>query len=233
MFCKNDERFNLYFYDKEIEEGLSYEVTKAHPFDLLVPKTDNGKLSGVNSIPAAGLALRGIRKLPVQMNLMPPHLRKKLDKTSLVVMMALAVVFSVSLIFLAVTHVINQRAITAGLDQKLEKLRSEAANVEKMQSETQHIQNRINYLHSLRPGGVFVSDILKELTARIPMTAWVKELRLSGNEVSIYGVAESASELIPLLDASPIFTDVKFLSTIRKDRDDKEIFRIGLQIRHP
>lgn len=230
MFCKDGERVNLYFYGKKIEEELSRELTEAHQFDLLAPTTGNEKLSGAKSIPAIGLALRGMGKLPVQMNLMPPHLRKKMDKTSLIVMTALMAIFTLSLIFLAVSHVLSQRTIMTSLDQELEKLRSEAANIENIKAQTQNIQDRLTYLASLRPGGVYVSDALKELTEIIPKTTWVREMQFFGNQISLYGSSGSASELIPLLDASPIFTDVKFLSTIRKDKDDKDIFRIGLQI---
>jgi Tfp pilus assembly protein PilN len=76
-----------------------------------------------------------------------------------------------------------------------------------------------------------VLDVMRELTEQIPESAWLREFRLSGDAVTLTGQADSASALIPLLEESPLFTDVKFLTTIRKDRDGKEVFRIGLTLK--
>ena len=57
-----------------------------------------------------------------------------------------------------------------------------------------------------------------------------EQFEFSDKGVQIEGDAESASELIPLLEISPLFKDVAFLSSITKSKDGKERFRIGLKI---
>ncbi len=74
-------------------------------------------------------------------------------------------------------------------------------------------------------------DILKDLSERIPKSAWVRKLNFSDKGMQVEGHADSASELISLLEASPLFKDVAFLSPITKDRDGKERFRIGFQVK--
>lgn len=233
MFSKNGQTFKLWVCGHSAANDLGRELGESLQFELIPAKSDVNGLSGAASISAAGLALRGVRNLPVQMNLMPENFRKKPDRTGLMIMMALAILFVISGIIWAGNKVMTHRAIVAKMDQEIEKLKAEAAETEKMNGEVQAFQSRIDFLSNRRPGNVYLGDIGKELSEIIPVSAWLKELKLFGNQLTIYGTADSASDLVPLLEASPIFSDVKFLSAIRKGRDDKEVFRIGLQIVAP
>jgi general secretion pathway protein L len=233
MFAKDGQVMKLCMYGRPVDDDLVRMCAADGLFEPMAPKTDANGLSGSAPIAAAGLALRGVGHLPVQMNFMPESLRKKPDKKSLFIMMALAVLFVMSGIVWAGSHVMTHRAVVSKMDQEIERLKGEAAEVEKIREAIKIYQERIDFLTTRRPGNVYMADIGKELSERIPKTAWIKELKLSGDQLALYGSADSASELIPLLDESPIFSDVKFLSTIRKGRDDKEVFRIGLKIVAP
>nr|MDA8404588.1 PilN domain-containing protein [Desulfobacteraceae bacterium] len=76
-------------------------------------------------------------------------------------------------------------------------------------------------------------EIIKELSNIIPQTAYITEFKFSGNKLGLYGMADSASELIPILEASPLFMDVAFLSAIHNSREGKEVFRIVCNIQTP
>jgi Tfp pilus assembly protein PilN len=230
MFSKNDQTMNLCVYGQLVDAGMIHDLTENQKVELITSKAEESDLSGATSIAAAGLALRGVGRLPVQMNFMPESLRKKPDKTSLMILMALAVLLMISGIMWAGSHLMTHRSIMAKMDQEINRLKTEAAEVEQIQEEIKTCQAKVDFLSARRPGNVYMAEIGKELSERIPASAWIKELKLSGDQMTLYGSADSASELIPLLDESPIFSDVKFLSTIRKGRDDKEIFRIGLKI---
>jgi len=64
----------------------------------------------------------------------------------------------------------------------------------------------------------------------MPQTAYITDFKLTGNKLGLYGMADSASELISILEESPLFMDVAFLSAIRNSREGKEIFRIGCNL---
>jgi general secretion pathway protein L len=113
---------------------------------------------------------------------------------------------------------------------EIDRLRAEADVILKKESEIDRMTAHLKYLSGLRPGNRFSLDVLRELSERIPETAWLRELRLAGDAVTLTGQGDSASELITLLEESTMFQDVKFLATIRKDRDGKEVFRIGLTL---
>jgi Tfp pilus assembly protein PilN len=233
LFSKNGQTMNLCVYGQPVDADMLNDFKENQYVEAITAKAEDTDLSGATSIAAAGLALRGVGRLPVQMNFMPESLRKKPDKTSMIILMALAVLLAISGIMWAGSHLITHRAIMVKMDQEIDRLKAENAEVEKIQEEINAVQKKIDFLSSRRPGNVYMADIGKELSERIPASAWIKELKLSGDQMILYGSADSASELIPLLDESPIFSDVKFLSTIRKGRDDKEIFRIGLKIVPP
>jgi general secretion pathway protein L len=58
--------------------------------------------------------------------------------------------------------------------------------------------------------------IVEELSRLLPDGAWVQTLLNDGDLIRIEGQAKSAEPLIPLLEASPLFRDVKFTSPVFK-----------------
>ena len=207
LFCGLSKEF------QSISIGITHTTTHSKPF-----------------IPAFGIALNGIYDVPVEMNLMPVNLRKKPNKTGVYVMFILAGLLVLAGVVWAGSHLVIQRQVLKNLDTELVRLRSEASAVEQIQSETQIAKRNVEYIRSLRPGNTFIIEIAKELSNIIPTDAWLTDLKLAGNEMSLYGTAASASGLISLLEESSLFEDVEFISAIRKNRDGKEVFRIGCKI---
>jgi len=113
------------------------------------------------------------------------------------------------------------------LDTEIKRLSSEIKKVDQLQAEGKKIEDRIDYLDTLAQGGVPVLEILKDLSDRIPKNAWVRRFSFSEKGIEIEGQADAASELIPLLEASPLFRDKMFLSALTK-RHGQERFKIGL-----
>jgi len=228
-FLDNHTRTKLVLYGScKTDEVISH--AKAEGFDIVYADKGENNVSDERFIPAYGLALKGVGKVPVDFNIMPAHLRTKPDRTSYLIMTALVVLLFLSGLVWAGSHLATQRFMISQLDTELARLRSEAFKVEAIRADVTKLEKRIRYMEALRPTNVNIVDVVKELTEIIPETAWLKDFKLSKNKLNIYGEAESASELIPLLEASPLFEDVKFLSTIRKAKNDKEVFRIGLSI---
>jgi general secretion pathway protein L len=179
-------------------------------------------------LPAYGAALRGIKKVPLEVNLLPFELRKKASKAPFYVMYLLAFLVAVSACAWGTGHVLRQRAELKQLNEQAKALASEADAVQRIRSEIVALETRIRYLEDFRTKRGAVIALLKELTERIPKSAWISNLNFSEKGVEIEGYADSASELIPLLDKSPMFKDVGFLSSITKAQG-KERFRIGLK----
>lgn len=72
---------------------------------------------------------------------------------------------------------------------------------------------------------------LKELTAVIPDTARLTEFAYTADGIDIAGLANDASALIPVIEASPLFRDVKFRSQVmRRPESNKDRFEISLKL---
>ena len=228
VFCPDAENVCVVLYGVSESDDLFCRL--ASEFRNLTVGLTHTPNRGEQFIPAFGIALNGIRDVPVEMNLMPPQLRKKPNKTGIYIMFGLSALLLLAGLIWAGSHLMIQRQILQNLDAELGRLRTEASAVEKIQSETEQLKKNIKYIRSLRPGGAYAVEIADELSRIIPADAYLTEMKLVENKIRLFGTAESASDLISLLEESSLFEDVEFIAAIRKDRDGKEVFRIGCTI---
>jgi len=229
-FCADEMQIRFTIYGKTDAVSLGERLAGLSRFEPINDPPKAPGLSGEEAVTAVGLALKGLQKVPVQLEFMPPDLRRRPDRRGIILMLILAALLVLSGMAWIGNHFMARRAVSAHLDMEIERLRAEADVILKKESEIDRMTAHLKYLSGLRPGNRFSLDVLRELSERIPETAWLRELRLAGDAVTLTGQGDSASELITLLEESPMFQDVKFLATIRKDRDGKEVFRIGLTL---
>ncbi len=182
-------------------------------------------------IPAYGLALKGVRKVPMEINLLPPERRKKPSKAGYYTMFVLTGLVILSVIAWGGSNIVRQKLDLSRLNAEIKSLDGKIANIERIKTKCKKLEDQIDCLNTLRGVHLPTLNILKDLSQRIPENAWVNKFDFSDKEVKIEGYADSASELIPLIETSPLFKDAAFLSSITKSRDGKEKFRIGLKIK--
>jgi Tfp pilus assembly protein PilN len=219
VICAGEERL---FSLEALKEAAYLD---AHPVDL---SRTNIPTAGI--IPAYGLALKGLQKAGMRINLLPLQLRKKPSKIASYALFVLAGLLLLTALAWGGGVVLKHRWALERLDEEINRLSTEISEVDKIRIHKETLESRINYLSTLQSGSAPVLDVLRELSIRIPEDAWVNQFDFSDKGVTLNGEAASASELIPLLEDSPIFKNVAFLSTISKTRDGKERFRIGLNL---
>ena len=180
-------------------------------------------------LPAYGLALKGLQKPLVAINLLPLRLRKQPSRLGQYLMVALVVLTLISGLAWGGSALLQKRFQHARLDREINRLAGEVADIDRLQAGIQSLRTKLEFLQEQKSGPHNVLDILKALTEIIPDSAWVREISIEPDGIRLDGYADAAAELIPLIDASPLFTDVSFLSAITKGRDGKEKFRIGFK----
>jgi general secretion pathway protein L len=181
--------------------------------------------------PAYGLALKGIQKAPMDINLLPVGLRKKVSRIGYYTMFVLAGLFILSILAWGGSNILHQKRVSDKLGSEIKQLGTEVAGINQTQARLKELENKIDAINTLRQRHVPVLSVLLDLSKEIPEGAWLDRLAFNEKGGDIEGYADSASALIPLLAASPLLKDVAFLSPITKGKDGKERFRIGFKVR--
>jgi general secretion pathway protein L len=120
---------------------------------------------------------------------------------------------------------------------EIKKRKPEVEAVERLQRQKEELKKEISELEKIKSEEISKTEVLRELTQILPTTVWVWNLKYKGRELEISGFADSASDLIPLLDKSPLFEKVEFLAPVTKERErrigvdnEKERFKIKMRL---
>ena len=119
----------------------------------------------------------------------------------------------------------------------MKKRKPEMDAIEKIQKQRGDLAKEITEFEKITSGEIPKTEILKELSQILPSTVWIWNIKFSGNDLEMSGFADSASDLISLLDRSPLFEKVEFLAPVTKERErrtggdkEKERFKIKLRL---
>jgi Tfp pilus assembly protein PilN len=184
-------------------------------------------LSGIQdvSLPALAVALpRGDRKSHAA-NLLPDDLRPRPFPWPLAATAALALLtLAIGAAIPTVSFVRERRALSA-LDARIARLAPEVQQAERRLAEVERARRELSTLRDFEQQGLHPLPVLRELTDTLPGDAWLTNLSVDRNGLELGGFANAASQLIPLLEASPTLERVEFTSPVTKGRD-REQFRL-------
>lgn len=187
-------------------------------------------LEGNGPVAGTGLALKSLQPVSVDINLFPEQFRKKPSIIGRYLALTLVVLTLITGLAWAGSHFAHQRITAMRVERELNDLSEEVKALGRVESEITSMGERIDYVNNLRQDRTRALELLKELTETLPDTAWLLGLSIEENRVEIEGYADNSTQLIPQLEASPLFANARFISTITKGRDGKEVFKIGFEI---
>lgn len=199
------------------EDKTNFEL---HGLDL------SDTVPAARHLPAFGPALRGIRNVPGQINLMPIALRKKPDRRAITVIYGLIALNLILLMTWSGSLMMHRSMTLKELAGKTAQLTAKVKDLPDIEKNVLKAEKRITFLNHFQHGQQYALDIIMELTAIIPDSVWIEHFQLRDRSVQIDGFAESASDLISILESSSLFHEVAFVSTISKGKDDREHFKI-------
>jgi len=109
--------------------------------------------------------------------------------------------------------------------------KDEVKKVESLQKNVDALQAEISLITGFKKPDPAALNILKEITATLPKTAWITRIKITETTVDIEGYAASANELLPKLEASPLLRKVEFASsTFRDAKMNADRFVIRMEI---
>ena len=205
------------------------------PLDRIHGEWRGSKPYGIYA--SIGVPLRGLISPRVDLNLLPPEMRKKvrqIGKPLLILLTFLALFFGLTW---GAGTVVHYRKEWNAVNTEIRKRRPEVEALEKLQKQKDDFRKEMAELDQIRSGEVSKVEVLEELTRLLPDTTWIWNLKYNGKEIELSGFSDSASDLIPLLDKSPLFEKVEFMAPVTKEMQmrgdgnkEKERFKIKARI---
>jgi Tfp pilus assembly protein PilN len=166
---------------------------------------------------AIGLALRGLQKNKLEINLLPLSKRVIKKNYNMYIAMVLSAVLVLLIIFSVSFGFYNRWAKLQGLKQKIAELEPQVNAITRLKQKNEQIDNEIEEFKLLYQDNYPLVDILKELSKIIPETAWVNSMQVRGSKLSLSGYSDSPEDLPKILDSSKYFEEVKIVQIV-KDR---------------
>ena len=111
------------------------------------------------------------------------------------------------------------------IGREIQRIDPEVKTVERMLADVTQKKRVLAALGTVQDGRIQALPVMRELINVLPQDAWLQALTMDRQGVEITGQANAASQLIPLLEASPWLERVEFTSPVTKGQG-KEQFRI-------
>ncbi|MGR9106183.1 MAG: PilN domain-containing protein [Gammaproteobacteria bacterium] len=164
-------------------------------------------------------------------NLLPQKLHDKPDQRKLLINGALSLLLAVLMGLTCVLPLWMKRAYLHDLDEAVRREGKVASEVQKLKDDTDALLRDSDFLLRKKTTEPVIVEILNELTMRLPDDTWLEHLNYRSPKLQIHGQSPSASALIEVLEASPIFKDTSFVSPVSQDRTTGlERFQIETQV---
>lgn len=155
---------------------------------------------------------------------------EKRERTPLLLTVVLAcAVIAASAVYLYAPLEFEKRR-SAEIDRMIAARKDDVRKTEDLRKQVESLAAEISTINAFRKKPLTV-NIVREVTAVLPNSAWLTRLRVSDTEVNIEGFASSATELIPKLEASKLLSSAELASaTYRDQRANMDRFVIKADI---
>lgn len=145
----------------------------------------------------------------------------------------MALLMALVVLAVAIPLVQKQRMIHR-LEHAVEQAREAAQAVSDQRKAVDALLARSRYLSREKAHRSAVIDVLEALTRLLPDHTWLDRFELRGDQLKIQGESKAASRLIPLIEAAPLFRNVRFAAPVTQNvRTTKERFVITAQLPPP
>jgi general secretion pathway protein L len=123
----------------------------------------------------------------------------------------------------------NQRI--AAIEREIAARKESIKKVELLRKEYAGLNDEGRTIAGFKQGKPLATDILRELTTILPKSVWLTRVHVAEAAINIEGYATAATDILPLIEASPYFAKVEFTSpTIRDTRINADRFVIRMEI---
>ena len=216
---------------------LSAGAEAAQVEDLI--ELGSSKLGGGRGItnpsflPAVGAALRGLREATFKLNLLPGAREEGRGGAFSRLNAGLTILLLIGLIVWGGSYPVKDEIRLRQLQKENQKLAPSVETLRREDDQLNRLRKEVALLSGLKQRRGEVLRVLDELSRVVPNNAYLSNLRYREGTVELQGSAESASNLVPLLERSPLFENVNFTAPSSRGRDNRESFSLKAEIERP
>lgn len=209
------------------EESLQFD-------DLLaLGKARLGTEQGISHsffLPAIGAALRGVREATFSVNLLSGDSDRQQGRAVSWLNASLAFVLLVGLVVWGGSYPLKDEIRLGRLQRENQKLAPSVEALRHEEEELNRLREEMSVLAGLKRRRGEILVVLDELSRIVPSSAYLSNLRFREGAVEIQGSAENTSNLVPLLERSPLFKNVGFNAPSNRGRDSRETFSLKAEL---
>jgi general secretion pathway protein L len=111
----------------------------------------------------------------------------------------------------------QQQELLAVTEARLARARAEAGEADRLQRQVEEMIARSGYVVAEKRRRWTVSELLGEVSARLPDDTWAVQFTWREGRLSLSGYSAKPSRLIGLLEESEMLTQVRFNSPVTRD----------------
>ncbi len=164
-------------------------------------------------------------------NLLPEWERPEKNKTTQIItwgLSFLAIALAVGVLVFPVWH---QGLEVDELREQLRTIERETHLVQSQQLEIDEMVDETKRLINIKAKAPALTELINSLSLLIPDDTWLTHFKFNDDHLQIQGQSPSASVLISVLEASPSFSNARFVSPLTQDkRTGMERFQIRMDL---
>jgi len=154
-------------------------------------------------------------------------LRLKWRQWNVLVLAAAAIALGFAVIFAAYLRGV---AAADALSTEVETAGERAAIVHRLAHQIEDVRAQIEFPLAQKRAP-FLLAILLEVTRVLPEGTWLTEFELDGSKVHILGFSKSASDVVGVIDRSPLFANAQFMAPLQSAQNGTERFDLSFDLK--
>ena len=167
-------------------------------------------------------------------NLLPERERPVKNKIEQTLTWLFGFILLVLVVAVLVFPVWHEAQNVDSLKQQIKQLKKDTEFVQSQQLEIDQIVDETEQLNQVKKNTPALLEIINTLSHLIENDTWMTHLQFKQGRLQLQGQSPTAEALIGVLEASPLFSNVRFVSPLTKDkRTGLERFQISINVNTP
>ncbi len=165
-------------------------------------------------------------------NLLPSEKRAKKMNALRLVNYSLGILLVLLFVISVVFPIWNKMQFIKLLEPELSAYSQKSMETTKLREQVEIAKDEALFLGEKKKASILTLEILDELTQIVPDDTWINQLEIKDNELNIHGESISSAALLPLIEASKLFSNAQFRSPVTQNRQSNtERFHLSATIK--